>query len=106
MGRRDVSHLHRQIDGAGVSAPFTVRLATVDDVPTMQSVEGAAGERFREIEDPRIAKCADAPPYFTAGLERACNERRCWVAVDDAGSIIAFALAWVVDGEGHLDELA
>ena len=59
-----------------------------------------------EIDDPRIARCADDPPYSRAGLERAATERRAWVAVDDVGSVIGFAVAWVVDGEGHLDELA
>jgi GNAT superfamily N-acetyltransferase len=89
-----------------MSVPIVVRPATVDDVPAMQAVETAAGERFRDIEDDRIARCADAPPYTTAGLERASNERRAWVAVDEGGAIIGFAVAWVVDGEGHLDELA
>lgn len=89
-----------------MSAPVVVRLATVDDVPGIQATEVAAGERFRGIEDPRIARCADAPPYWTEGLERASVEQRAWVAVDHDGSIIGFAVAWVVDGEGHLDELA
>ena len=83
-----------------------VRPARIDDVPGIQAVEVAAAERFREIEDPRIARCADAPPYSTAGLERASIEQRSWVAIDGGGSIIGFAVAWVVDGEGHLDELA
>ena len=89
-----------------MSAPFVIRPATVDDVPEVQAVQIAAGERFRELDDPRIARTADAPPYWTVGLEKACTEQRAWVAVDDAGSIIGFAVAWVVDGEGHLDELA
>lgn len=89
-----------------MSAPIVIRPATVDDVPEIQAVELAAGERFRDFEDPRIARCADDPPYWTAGLEKASVEQRAWVAVDDVGSIIGFAVAWVVDGEGHLDELA
>ena len=89
-----------------MSVPIHVRPATVDDVPEIQAAEVAATERFRTIEDPRIARCADAPPYWTAGLERASIEQRAWVAVDDRGSIVGFAVAWVVDGEGHLDELA
>ena len=89
-----------------MSVPIHVRPATVDDVPEIQAAEVAATERFRAIEDPRIARCADAAPYWTAGLERASIEQRAWVAVDDRGSIIGFAVAWVVDGEGHLDELA
>ncbi len=75
-------------------------------MPGIQAVEVAAAERFRAIDDPRIARCADAPPYSRTGLERASIEQRSWVAVDDGGSIIGFAVAWVVGGEGHLDELA
>jgi ribosomal protein S18 acetylase RimI-like enzyme len=81
-------------------------LARVEDVPTMQAVEVAAGARFGAVDDPRIARCADAAPYPAEGLTRAATEGRAWVAVDDLGAVIGFALAWVVDGEGHLDELA
>jgi ribosomal protein S18 acetylase RimI-like enzyme len=83
-----------------------VRLAVVDDVPAIQAVEVAAGERFRAVDDPRIARCADNPPYSTEELTRAVVEKRVWVGVDDVGSVVGFAVAWVVDGEGHLDELA
>jgi ribosomal protein S18 acetylase RimI-like enzyme len=89
-----------------VNAPIVVRPASVDDVPAMQAVSIAAAERFRGVDDPRIARSADAPPYWTEGLERASREQRAWVAVDDGGSVVGFAVAWVVDGEGHLDELA
>ena len=82
-----------------------VRLALVDEVPTIQAVEVVAGERFREIDDPRIARCADNPPYPADALERAVAEKRLWVAEEDA-TIVGFALGWIVDGEGHLDELA
>ena len=89
-----------------MNAPIVVRPATVDDVPAMQAAEAVAGERFREVDDPRIAQCADNPPYSTEGLEKAATEGRAWVAVDAAGAVVGFAVAWVVDGEGHLDELA
>ena len=89
-----------------MNAPIVVRAARVDDVRAMQAVSIAAAERFRGVDDPRIARSADAPPYWTEGLERASREKRTWVAVDDGGSVIGFAVAWVVDGEGHLDELA
>jgi ribosomal protein S18 acetylase RimI-like enzyme len=89
-----------------VNAPIVVRPAVVDDVAAMQSVEVAAGQRFREVDDQRIARCADNPPYATEGLERAIAELRAWVAVDDVGSVIGFAIGWTVDGDGHLDELA
>ena len=61
---------------------------------------GSAASRIR------ASRAADAPPYWAEGLNRASIEQRAWVAVDDGGSIIGFAVAWLVDGEGHLDELA
>ena len=88
-----------------MGAPIEVRAAQADDVDAMQAVEAAAGERFREIDDPRIAQRADDPPYWTEGLLRAIGDGRAWVAVDDE-AVIGFAIAWTVDGEGHLDEVA
>ena len=89
-----------------VKLPIVVRTAAADDVASMQAVDIAARQRFREIDDPRIARSADDPPYWSEGLTRAANEQRAWVAVNDLGEVIGFALAWVIDGEGHLDELA
>jgi ribosomal protein S18 acetylase RimI-like enzyme len=89
-----------------VKFPIVVRNATAGDVASMQAVEVEARQRFREIDDPRIARCADDPPYQAEGLTRAATEQRAWVAIDDLGAVIGFAVAWVIDGEGHLDELA
>jgi ribosomal protein S18 acetylase RimI-like enzyme len=86
--------------------PIVVRKATANDVASMQTVEVAARQRFRDVDDPRIARCADDPPYYTEGLTRAATEQRAWVAIDDLGAVIGFAVACVIDGEGHLDELA
>ncbi len=89
-----------------MNAPVIVRSASVDDIAAMQAVETAAGERFREFDDPRIAQRADDPPYWADGLLGAITENRAWVALDDNRSVIGFAVAWTVDGEGHLDEVA
>jgi ribosomal protein S18 acetylase RimI-like enzyme len=86
--------------------PIVVRNATAADVAWMQAVDVAARQRFREIDDPRIARAADDQPYHAEGLTKAAIEQRAWVAVDDLGTVIGFAVAWVIDGEGHLDELA
>ena len=51
-------------------------------------------------------RAADDQPYWTEGLTRAATEQRAWVAIDDLGAVVGFAVAWVIDGEGHLDELA
>jgi ribosomal protein S18 acetylase RimI-like enzyme len=89
-----------------VKAPIVVRTATVGDVASMQAVDVVARQRFRQIDDARIARSADDPPYWTEGLTRAATEQRAWVAVDNLGAVIGFAVACLLDGEGHLDELA
>ena len=88
-----------------VELPVVVRKATAGDVASMQAVHVVALQRFREIDDARIAGAADDPPYWTEGLTRAATEQRAWVAVDDLGAMVGFAVACVLDGEGHLDEL-
>jgi ribosomal protein S18 acetylase RimI-like enzyme len=89
-----------------VKLPIVVRNATAGDVAAMQAVDVAARQRFREIAEARIARSADDPPYGFEGLTRAATEQRAWVALDDLGAVIGFAVACVTDGEGHLDELA
>ena len=89
-----------------VNVPIVVRNATAGDVASMQAVQVEALQRFREIDDPRIARSTDDTPYWTEGLTRAATDQRAWVAIDDLGAVIGFAVAWVLDGEGHLDELA
>ena len=44
-----------------VKLPIVVRDATAGDVASMQAVDVEARQRFREIDDPRIAACADDP---------------------------------------------
>ena len=83
-----------------------VRPATIDDIASMQAVEDDAGERFRAFADPRISRCADDPSYDTDELLDAIGHARAWVAVDESGTVIGFAVACEVDGEAHLDELA
>ncbi len=90
---------------ADVSVPVEVRLLRAADVPAVQAAEMAAGERFRSIAEPRIAACADHPPYPAAHLVEAGEQGRAWVAVAGA-EVIGFAIATIVDGEGHLDEVA
>ena len=89
-----------------MSAPIVVRPATVDDVPAIQAVAVAAAERFRGVEDPRIARLRTLRRTGRPGWRGPASSSAPGSRVDDGGSIIGFAVAWVVDGEGHLDELA
>ena len=68
----------------------------------MQAAEIAAGERFREVGMPDIA---DADPFGDDELREFVAADRAWVAVDD-GEVIGYAVAMVVDGAGHLEQLS
>ena len=72
-----------------VKLPIVVRNATAGDVASMQAVEVEARQRFREIDDPRIARCADDPPYQAEGLTRAATEQRApgWRSTTSARSL-------------------
>jgi GNAT superfamily N-acetyltransferase len=76
-----------------------------DEVELVQQVEIDAGERFRTDPDPRVAACADHPPFPAEDLRSFAQAGRAWVATDD-GRVIGFVLAEVVDGCGHIEELA
>ena len=89
-----------------VKLPIVVRKATAGDVASMQAVDVVARQRFPRLTMRASCGCADDPPYGTEGLTRATTKQRAWVAVDDLGAVIGFAVAWAIDGEGHLDELA
>jgi hypothetical protein len=47
-----------------VTMPIVVRNATADDVASMQAVDVAAGQRFREIDEPIIDRAAEDQPYL------------------------------------------
>jgi len=58
-----------------VKLPIVVRKATAGDVASMQAVDVVARQRFRDIDDARIARAADDQPYWAEGLTRAATER-------------------------------
>jgi N-acetylglutamate synthase-like GNAT family acetyltransferase len=89
--------------GARMSA--AVRAMTRADILTVQRVERAAGQRFRDCDDPRIARCADDPVFTTEELMRFIVSQRAWVATED-GNIVGFIVMDVVDRCAHVDEVA
>ncbi len=80
-----------------------IGLAMVDDVPAMQRVEVEAGQRFVEVGLGSIA--ADPPPPADALLEHVATSTA-WVARDPSGDVVGYAVASVVDGAGHLDQVS
>lgn len=79
-----------------------IRLAGPDDVEPSRDVERAAGVRFAEVGMPEIA--AHEPMPAGAMLEYVADGRA-WVA-EVEGEVVGYVLAEVVDGCGHVEQLA
>jgi GNAT superfamily N-acetyltransferase len=84
------------------AAPLRVRPGVVGDVPALQAVERAAGERFRSVGMDAVAD--DDPPIVEV-LERAARQRRLWVAELD-GTPVGYAMADEVGGGPHLEQIS
>jgi ribosomal protein S18 acetylase RimI-like enzyme len=82
-----------------------VREMTRADVSAVQAVERAAGERFRDDDDPRVASCADAPVFTSDELIPFVELGRAWVATE-RDIVVGFIVVDVVDGCAHVDEVA
>jgi GNAT superfamily N-acetyltransferase len=82
-----------------------IRPATTGDLAAVQRVGVAAGERFRSVDDPRVARCADDPPVALDELATACDGGRLLVAEVD-GDVAGFLLLEVLDAGAHVEEVA
>jgi ribosomal protein S18 acetylase RimI-like enzyme len=101
-----------------------IRPAQPADVAAMQRLSAAAGRRFAEIDDPRVAACAGDPPPTAESLAAWIAGGRAWVAVDggddgndgghdggndggnDGGGIVGFVVVDVLDGSAHVEEIS
>jgi GNAT superfamily N-acetyltransferase len=87
----------------------TIRLAVPSDIPAMQAIEVDAGARFRAIG---LHVVADDPPPDAVVLLDRITSGLAWVADerpedgDGPPVSVGYALASVVDGEGHLDQVS
>jgi GNAT superfamily N-acetyltransferase len=82
-----------------------VRAARPDELAAMQAVAVAAGERFREIDDERIARCADDAPIGLDDLATYQVGGRALVAVDDE-EVVGFVVFDILGGRAHIEEVA
>lgn len=81
----------------------TIRRAGLHDVAALPSLEVRAGEAmFRSIG---LDAIADSPPPDPDTLLAYVHAGTAWVAELD-GEVVGYALASVVDGEGHLDQVS
>ena len=88
---------------AAPSTGWTLRVAVVDDVEAMRSLEVDAGRRFRDIGMDEIAD--DDPPAADL-LQAHIDNASAWIVIDTDGSPIGYALGSIVDDEGHLDQVS
>ncbi|MFA7265491.1 MAG: GNAT family N-acetyltransferase [Candidatus Nanopelagicales bacterium] len=79
-----------------------IRLASPDDVTTIQAIEVAAGARFASIGMPEIA--ADPPPDGRL-LRRLMKLNQAWVAEADQ-RLVGYAIGIQADESAHLDQVS
>ena len=82
---------------------MAVRAPLRDELPLLQAIGVAAGQRFAEVG---LASVAEDPPHELAELERRRAAGRVWVTTDREGHPVGFALVGLVDGTAHLEELS
>lgn len=80
----------------------TIRAAVVADVASLPDVEVRAGLQFRSIGLDAIAE--DPPPSADELLSHV-RAGAAWIAELD-GEIVGYAIASVVDDEGHIDQVS
>lgn len=80
-----------------------LRPARLDDVVRLQEIERVAGVAFRDVG---MAAIADDEPFPAEVLEAYVRDGRAWVAVDASDVAVAYLVADVVDGAGHVEQVS
>src|SRR4051812_41531367 len=80
-----------------------IRLARVDELPTLQGIEVAAGRWFRDVGMPEIA---GDEPLPLAELTRYQEAGMAWVAVDPADRPVAYLIAVRIDAGVHVEQVS
>ncbi|MCG8969074.1 GNAT family N-acetyltransferase [Streptomyces sp. CL12-4] len=80
-----------------------IRSSRVNELPVLQDLERAAGQRFHDIGMPEIA---DDEPLPLGELLRYQQSGLAWVAVDPADVPIAYLIADRVDGGIHVEQVS
>ena len=83
--------------------PTVIRAATADDLPALQDIEVAAGRAFADLGMDLVA--GDEPASVGTLLTYAAGGRA-WVAVDESNRPCGYAIADVVDGCGHIEQVS
>ena len=79
-----------------------VRPPTADELPVLQDIEVAAGRLFAERG---MALVAEHDPFTIEELRGFVERRMAWVAAPPVGAPVAYLVAEVIDGAGHVEQL-
>ncbi|WP_037851424.1 GNAT family N-acetyltransferase [Streptomyces sp. NRRL S-340] len=80
-----------------------IRSPRVSELPVLQDIERAAGQRYHDIGMPEIA---EDEPLALDELARYQRDARAWVAVDAADVSVAYLIADRVDGNFHVEQVS
>jgi GNAT superfamily N-acetyltransferase len=82
---------------------MTVRAVQAEEIERLRDIERAAGALFRTVGMDAIA---EHEPMSVAELDTYRAGGRAWVVADDDDTPVAYAIADVVDGNGHVEQLS
>ena len=86
---------------------MSLRDANVTDLPRLQEIEREAGEVFRHVGMNAVADDdADDEPLGLGLLRGYVDRGRAWVVADHADVPMAYLIADVVDGGGHIEQVS
>jgi GNAT superfamily N-acetyltransferase len=80
-----------------------IRAATAADSAVLQDIERAAGAQFATVG---LADIAAHEPFAIAELDAYAADGRSWVATDPDGGLCGYAVADVLDGCAHLEQVS
>ena len=81
---------------------YSIRLGNIADLPLLPQIEIAAASLFPEADLPRHLRYMAKEK---ATLRKAIESQRIWVACDEGGTAVGFALADEVGGLAYLEEI-
>ena len=94
-----ISRIRRPV----TEASYSIRRARLEELPRVREIDLAAGALFLETD---YAFLWGSEPISLEILRERQREGLVWVAPDKEGEPVGFAVATVIDGVGHLDELS
>jgi GNAT superfamily N-acetyltransferase len=80
-----------------------IRAATAADGPALQEIEITAGARFATVGLPEVAA---HDPFSLDELDAYAAAGRSWVATGADGAVAGYAVADVLDGNAHLEQVS